>query len=257
MIIAGAAQQRSAVVSFPYFEMIVKTDNAGTSDNDQFTIPTLGGGYNYTVETSEQLLTNQTGNVTLEWASAGTYWVRITGNFPRIFFNNGGDRLKLLEVSNWGDIAWSSMGVAFNGCSNFNITANDAPILSNVTDMSQMFRNASTLNADLNHWDVGNVTAMNVMFFGASAFNGDISGWNVSGVERMDSMFWDATNFNSDIANWDVGSVTNMDIMFFNAATFNRDLSGWCVEQIASAPTLFDRNANSWVLPRPNWGDPC
>ena len=190
-----------------YFEMIVKTDNAGTSDNDQFTIPTTGGGYDYTVETSEQLLTNQTGNVTLEWASAGTHWVRITGDFPRIFFNNDGDRLKLLEVSNWGDIQWSSMQMAFYGCSNFNITAADTPDLSNVMTML--------------------------------------------------SMFQDASSFNSDISNWDVSSVTNMSSMFREASSFNQDLSGWCVQQFGEQPFWFDRDANSWALPRPNWGAPC
>ncbi len=308
MIIAGAAQQRSSVIpSFPYFEMIVKTDNAGTSGNNQFTIPTTGVGYDYTVETSDQLLTNQTGNVTLEWASAGTHWVRITGDFPRIHFNSQLDRQKLLEVSNWGDIEWSSMENSFFGCSNFNITATDVPDLSNVTNMSRMFQAASTFNGDISSWDVSNVVNMETMFQAASSFNSDISSWDVSNVTSMFSMFdtassfnsdissWDVSNvtgmgfmfnrassFNSDISSWDVSNVTSMGFMFsdassfnsdisswdvsnvatmvfmFNdASVFNRDLSGWCVEQIASEPFFFDLGANSWVLPRPNWGAPC
>jgi hypothetical protein len=44
--------------------------------------------------------------------------------------------------------------------------------------------------------------------------------------------------------------------MFRNALSFNRDLSGWCVTNIASEPSLFDTNADAWVLPnsRPIWG---
>ena len=265
-----------------YFEMIVKTDNAGTSGNNQFTIPTTGVGYDYTVETSDQLLTNQTGNVTLEWASAGTHWVRITGDFPRIYFNNQLDRQKLLEVSNWGDIEWSSMDSAFQGCSNFNITATAVPDLSNVTNMELMFQSASSFNSDISSWDVSNVTNMSRMFFSASSFNSDISGWDVSNVTNMELMFmsassfnsdissWDVSNvtsmgfmfrsassFNSDISGWDVSNVTNMSNMFRAASSFNRDLSYWCVEQIASEPTDFDLGANSWVLPRPNWGVVC
>ena len=265
-----------------YFEMIVKTDNAGTSGNNQFTIPTTGVGYDYTVETSEQLLTGQTGNVTLEWASAGTHLVRIKGDFPRIFFNNQLDRQKLIEVSNWGDIVWSNMRSAFWGCSNLNVTANDAPNLSNVTDMSNiftgasifngdisswnvsnvtnmsaMFFNASAFNSDISSWDVSNVTNMSLMFFGASSFNGDISSWNVSNVTNMHRLFQNASSFNSDISGWDVSNVTNMSNMFRAASSFNRDLSYWCVEQIASEPTDFDLGANSWVLPRPNWGVVC
>jgi hypothetical protein len=118
----------------PDFVMLVKTDNAGTSGTNQFTIPTTGGGYNYTVTTSEQTLTGQTGNVTLTWATAGVYEVRISGTFPRIFFNNGGDRLKLIETVNFGTVGWNSMVSAFWGCSNHVINANATGDFSLVID---------------------------------------------------------------------------------------------------------------------------
>ena len=257
MIIAGAAQQRSAVVSLPYFEMIVKTDNAGTSDNDQFTIPTTGGGYNYTVETSEQLLTGQTGNVTLDWASAGTHWVRITGDFPSIFFNNGGDRQKLLEVSNWGDILWGSFFRSFWGCDSLLITALDSPNLSSVTNMESAFWGASSFNQSINHWDISNVQNIGFMFRDASAFNQPLNNWNTSNVTSSSRMFRGASAFNQPLNNWDTSLILNMDEMFRGASAFNRDLSEWCVELIGSPPLRFDLGATSWVLPRPNWGDPC
>jgi hypothetical protein len=31
----------------------------------------------------------------------GTYTVSIRGDFPRIYFNNGGDRQKLLDIVQW------------------------------------------------------------------------------------------------------------------------------------------------------------
>ena len=37
-------------VVFSEFIMLVKTDNAGTSADDQFTIPTTETGYNYDVD---------------------------------------------------------------------------------------------------------------------------------------------------------------------------------------------------------------
>jgi surface protein len=264
------------------FIMLVKTDNTGTSEDNQFIIPTFGSGYDYQVETSEQLLSNQTGNVTLEWGSAGTYEVRIRGTFPRIFFNGLGDRLKLLEVQNWGDIEWSSMGSAFQGCSNLELTATDVPDLSNVTNMDSMFANASSFNGDLSDWDVSNVTNMDFMFVNASSFNGDLSDWDVSNVTNMIGMFvnassfngdisdWDVSNvtnmigmfqtassFNQDISDWDVSNVTNMDSMFADASSFNQDLSGWCVGQIMFEPDEFAIGANAWILPKPNWGEPC
>jgi len=235
-----------------YFEMIVKTDNTGTSNNNQFTIPTTGGGYNYTVETEEQLLTGRTGDTTLEWASAGTYWVRITGDFPRIFFNNSGDRLKLLEVSNWGNIVWSSMQNAFFGCGNFNITANDAPNLSNVTSMGSMFNGASVFNRDISSWNVSNVTSMGSMFNGASVFNADISSWNVSNVTSMNSMFNGASAFNGDISSWNVSNVLFMSSMFNGASVFNADISSWNVSNVINmvamfnGASVFNRDISSW-----------
>jgi hypothetical protein len=40
--------------------------------------------------------------------SAGTYRVMISGDFTRIHLNNSGDRQKILDVEQWGDIAWTS-----------------------------------------------------------------------------------------------------------------------------------------------------
>ena len=106
-----------AAPSDPDFTMLVKTDNAGTSASDQFTIPTTGTGYNYDVDWGDGTTsTGVTGSTTHTFPSAGNYVVKISGAFPRIYFNNGGDKAKLLEVQNWGNIAWSSMERAFFGC---------------------------------------------------------------------------------------------------------------------------------------------
>ena len=40
------------------------------------------------------------------------------------------------------------------------IEANDAPDLSHVKDMSEMFKFALKMNSDINHWDVSHVTNM-------------------------------------------------------------------------------------------------
>jgi len=74
---------------------LVKTDNTGTSTDNEFTIPTVGVGYDYKVERCDsegnvlQILENQTGSVTLQWTEPGVYYVMITpqsdgSGFPRI-----------------------------------------------------------------------------------------------------------------------------------------------------------------------------
>ena len=165
------------------FVIVVKTDNAGTSTSTQFTIPTTGSGYNYNVDCNNDGIneaTAQTGSYTCNYAEAGTYTIRIKDNsgagtgFPRIFFNNGGDRLKLLTIAQWGTGKWTSMERAFNGCSNMTMTATDEPDLSGVTNMSWMFAGASAFNGDIGGWDTSGVTNMSAMFSGSSAFNQDI-----------------------------------------------------------------------------------
>lgn len=104
------------------FVIVVKTDNQGTSSNTQFTIPTTGSGYNYNVDIDNDGIneaTGLTGDYTCNYASAGTYAIRIKDNsgagtgFPRIYFNGGGDRSKLLSIEQWGTGKWISMNRAF------------------------------------------------------------------------------------------------------------------------------------------------
>ena len=112
--------------------------------------------------------------------------------------------------------------------------------VSNVTDMSWMFRDAKSFNQDISGWDVSNVTNMKGMFSKAKSFNQDISGWHVSKVTDMSSMFSDAYNFNQDIGDWKVSSVTNMSNMFCYAERFNQDISGWDVSHVTSMRSMFN-----------------
>ena len=223
------------------FTMLVKTDNAGTSASDQFTIPTTGSGYNYDVDWGDGTTsTGVTGSTTHTFPSAGNYVIKISGAFPRIYFNNGGDKAKLLEVQNWGNIAWTSMERAFWGCSNMDVTATDVPDLSSVTNMSFMFADASSFNQDIGGWDVSSVTNMIYMFSGASSFNQDIGGWDTSSVTTMQDMFRGASPFNQDIGGWDVSSVTNMGYMFRGASSFNQDIGGWDVSSVTNMFGMFE-----------------
>ncbi len=258
------------------FKLLVKTDNSGTSNNDQFTIPVGTGTYNYDVSTQDgQLLTGNTGGLTITFPSVGTYWIEISGTFPQILFGNGGDRLKLLEIQNWGNIVWDSMLNAFWGCENMDVTAVDTPNLSNVTTLERMFSNCTSLtnlnnsisnwtvsnvtdmrrtfenssfNVNINNWNVSNVTRMDNMFASATAFNQNIGNWNVSNVTNMSQMFNEATNFNNggsgDINNWDVSEVTSMLFMFVDASAFNQNIGSWNVSKVTNMSNMFNGATN-------------
>ena len=140
-----------------------KTDNPGTSSATSITIPTISGGYNYDVDWDNDGVFDElgvTGSVTHDFLSAGNYTIQIRGNFPRIFFNNGGDKEKILSVDQWGDGKWTSMEKAFYGCKNLEVNAADVPDLSMATSMKYMFSGAASLNQSLNSWDVSTITDM-------------------------------------------------------------------------------------------------
>jgi len=132
------------------FIITVKTDNAGTSATNQFTLPTTGTGYAYDIETSDgQSITGLTSGTTITFPTAGTYDIFITGSFPQCYFNNSGDAQKLLDIKNFGIYALGSTSQinAFYGCSNMIITATDIGHFENVNNFNLAWYNCSSLTS--------------------------------------------------------------------------------------------------------------
>jgi roadblock/LC7 domain-containing protein len=112
------------------FIIRVKTDNAGTSASNQFTLRTFGPGYNFNVKwgdgVSEDYSGNlgSPGNIVHTYPSSGEYIVTISGVFPRIFYNNTSDVQKIIETINFGDVGWVSLEAGFSGAINNIINPN-------------------------------------------------------------------------------------------------------------------------------------
>jgi len=234
-----------------------QTDNTGPSDDDQITIPGIG---TYTVNWEEvgnaanNGSTSGTGDVTVTFPSAGTYQVSIPSGMTQIFFNDGGDKLKLLTIEQWGSLAWTSMTGAFHGCTNLTSNAVDQPDLSLVKDMSEMFRECSNFNAAIGAWDVLGVTNMQGLFYLATSFDQNIDTWEVDSVTNMSYMFRSARAFNQPIGSWKVDSVTTMAFMFWNAILFNQDISLWNVAKVTNMNQMFydaedfNQNIGAWTV---------
>jgi surface protein len=252
----------------------------GESCNSCITIPTTGGGYNYNIDWDNDGTYDEfgvTGNITHDFGSQGTYTIRISGAFPRIYFNNEGDRHKLESIEQWGNIAWTSMENAFYGCQNIDMNATDNPNLSSVSSLANMFRESNTdflgnvanwdlsnindlsyafsqtrFNQDVSGWNVSNVTNMSGLFSSCGSFNRNLSNWNVRNVTNMSYLFSSCWSFNGDVSTWNVSSVNNMSNLFANCNVFNRNISTWDVSAVTDMSSLFYRcyifnsNINSW-----------
>jgi len=229
-----------AFVGSSVFEFTVNTANTstGSSNSDQFKLPlTTSTGLNCTVYwgdgTSDTITSHTAPAVTHTYPSSGTYTVKITGNLLGWAFNAGGDRLKMLNIAQWGALN-ISVANGFRGCTNLTCSATDAPTITSLS-LSNYFRECTNFNGAIGNWDVSNITNMGTMLFSANTFNQNIGGWNTGSVTNMSQMFQNAIAFNQNIGGWNTGSVTNMVTMFSNATAFNQDISNWNIANV----TLF------------------
>lgn len=233
----------------------VMTIDTRKGTGNTFTIPTFGSGYNYNVSCGNGVtLTGQTGNATCNYATGGEYQIRISGAFPRIFFNFRGDKLKVISIDQWGTNEWLNMERAFDGAENLDVKATDKPRMGKVVSLAYMFRDAKNLKgigADW-QWDTANVESLNSTFSGAHQFNQDISNWNTAKVTDMDNTFTNAYEFNQPIQKWDVSKVTTMVAVLAYAKKFNQPIGEWNTTRLTNAllalagAEKFDQSLAHW-----------
>jgi surface protein len=265
----------STTITTPIFTTVWKTDNAGVSAADQITLPLVETGvYNFTVDwgdsTSHSITTWNDPNITHTYPAPGLYTVKITGIFEGFRFNFTGDRLKLLEVSEWGALTIGVHDAAFAGAANLVVTASDLLDLSGTTSLWRMFHSCHSLQQipSIVEWDTSRIENWQEMFRGAvqfnqnigmldvsggknffamfhtnSVFNQDISAWDMSKAENLGFMFRGAIIFNQPIGSWDTTSVTNMNQTFYQAQAFNQPLSDWNTSKVTNMNLMFYNSA--------------
>jgi len=197
------------------FLFTVKTDNTGTSNNDQFTIPLFSGEtYSFTVYYDGTETTHSSdSDLTLTFPSgAGTYGVAITGTFPRIRFNNTGDKLKMTGITQFGDVSWgTNWNGAFYGCSNI---IGACPVLPNVIqDLSNALRDCK-FTGSMPSLPTSLTTAITA-FRGCSSFTGGIPAAPAT-LTNAFGMYFQLSNLTGTIADQSAadGTLTNVGSMF-------------------------------------------
>ncbi len=172
------------------FVTVWKTNNPGPSGKNRITFPDYKNS-EYNIYWEE--VDNTSIHGTLKWNNysttitfprEGVYRLSIApkeNGLHRIAFYNSEDKSKIIDVEQWGKIAWSSFQEAFSGCRNLKVSALDVPNLSKVTDMSFMFNNASTFNQPIGNWDISKVSNMESMLSNSGLdcqnYNKTLIGW--------------------------------------------------------------------------------
>ena len=278
----------STPIPVPFISIWDTTNtSAGSSTSNQVSLPLDAFGiYNGTIDWGDgNISVNTFANKTHTYSSPGVYTITILGtNIGFGPINNGGDKLKLIEIIQWGSFTLqgaSLQGYWFSGCQNLKLSGvTDSLILgytidlgsmftnctslttinnsnswdvSNVTNMANMFYLCSNFNdSGIASWDVSNVINMSSMFLNDASFNQNLNSWNVSGVTNMNAMFQSATSFNQPLSGWNTSNVTNMIGMFGLATSFNQDIGSWDVSKVTSMSTMFF-NCNSFNKPLNSW----
>jgi len=248
------------------FVFTVKTDNTGTSNDDQFTLPLnsifdTGSGTTAEVDwgdgSSDTITASNQSEITHTYASAGTYTIKITNELRGWRFDDSGDKLKFLNISNWGVFEHATFR-AFSGCENLTLTATDAPtfVISGSPSTNRadsFFRNCHQVNGPVNQWDISGIVNLGGFFNTASLFNQPLDNWDVSSVTSFDQIFRNADSFNQDISSWSINtsSSVNMQNMFLNNAAFNTSIDDWDVSEVTDMNQMFrgsvyNQPLNSW-----------
>jgi hypothetical protein len=205
-------------------------------------------GYNYAVDCDNDgnyEALGESGDFTCNYTNPGTYILRIADTslnltgFPRIYFNNSGDRLKILDIRQWGKFKWTSMSRAFFGAENLIASAQDSPDFGNVSSFANMFREAHHANPPTYNWNVSNITTMHWMFYRAYNANPNTANWNTSMVSFFDGMFYEAFSANPDTSAWVTSNATDMGFMFYNAISADPVTSSWDVTQVSNMSNMF------------------
>ena len=130
---------------------LVKTDNFGATNDDQFRIFLQGAlTYDFRVDWGDGTFDIYTtsGNKTHTYASIGEYIITMTptGQDNSLLPHLGtGDAHKLLEIQAWGTMEWLTMVSSIDNCINLILTATDIPDTSKCTNFFGAFSGCTSI----------------------------------------------------------------------------------------------------------------
>jgi hypothetical protein len=192
---AASAVMAKRRQSDPAFRMRINTENAGSA-TDTFVITSVGVS-DATIDWGDgttTTYTSATNNPTHVYDAPGIYLVSIFENtyngFKNIRFANTGDKLKVLEIANWGRVHFSDLTQGFYGCSNLRITATDDALetTKECTDLYNCFRACGEI-VSLPQMDTRKVVRFERMCYQCSKLK-DFSSIDISAANNIGWSFY-------------------------------------------------------------------
>lgn len=251
----GGSRTSNRISYFDAFVSTWKTDNTGTSDDNQITLPLISTGtYDFDVEWGDgsidhitaynQVLDGEDSAVTHTYSEAGTYTVEINSTIKGWQFNNDGDEQKITDISQWGNlIIGTDENYYFYGCSSLDVSATDVLDISGMTRLLSLFRGCSSLTTlNVSTWDMSNITTLYHAFQKCYDLTTlDVSHWDISNVTSLSNAFRECHDLTTlDVSNWDVGNVTTLHDSFVNCQSLTTlDVSNWDVSNVESMKYAF------------------
>ena len=175
------------------------------------------------------------------YAVGGIKTISISGTINTFKTFGALDRLKILEVTNWGTFDFADERI-FQGCTNLDVTATDAPIISAANAGLISFYQCNLTNTDFSNWDWSAATNFNLfMNQGNASFSGNIENIIHGGVTNIQKAWSNVPLGNQDLSTWDVSGITVWTEAFrgsgLGALT---DVSGWIPK--GNMSTVFFQN---------------
>jgi hypothetical protein len=230
------------------FTFTMITTNGGSASNT-FVLPLADDGtINMDVDwgdsSTDTITAYNQAEVTHVYSATGTYTIKISGTIRGWKFNAGGDCLKILDISAWGDFNFTNER-SFRNCTNLTSSATDIPTISSA-NMSWTFVNCYYVNPLMDNWDMSGVTDMTGMLGQCSAFNQDLSSWDISLVTAFSFFASNTTmstaNYDALLRGWEALSVQAFQQPNFGNATY----TGGGV--VATARANLIAAPNNWTI---------
>jgi len=227
----------------PTFTFSVDTTKVG-SLNTQFQLPLISSGaismaVDWGDGTTDTITSYNQAETLHTYDTSGTYEIKIVNEVRGWKFNNAGDKLKMLGVTEWGGFNFTEHST-FYGATRFICSATDIPTIS-TTDMQATFALCGLFNGDVTNWDVSAVTNFSSIFSGNANFIGTgLDTWDVSSVTDFTFTFIFCTVMNADLSGWNTSSGINLEAMLLGATSFDQNIGAWDINQVTNLTNILN-----------------